>query len=139
MMHESGTGGAPKYGTVAQMPVAGSVTNPLLSDYFSPRSTTDEASVGYYKLTLSSGVVTELAGTNHAGMFSYIFPTTYVNTTGSVVIDVSHILQDFRGLGWEENYIAGNITIGADRHYEGSGTYDGGWNLGKSTIIRKKS
>ena len=29
MMHESGTGGAPKYGVVSQQPVPGNISNPL--------------------------------------------------------------------------------------------------------------
>jgi putative alpha-1,2-mannosidase len=48
MMHESGTGGAPKYGVVSQMPILGNITNPLdnLND---TRRAPDVTSVGYYK------------------------------------------------------------------------------------------
>ena len=142
LMHESGTGGAPKYGTVSQLPVAGSVTNPLTTDYEFPRSVSDTSQVGYYQFSLSTGVVTELAASDHAGMLSYSFPSVASNvaysnttsTTGSVIVDVSHVLGDWRGLGWEEYYLDGNITIADDGHYEGSGTYDGGWNIGKLLI-----
>jgi hypothetical protein len=37
MMHESGTGGAPKYGVVSQMPVVGEVLDPL-ADLAQPRA-----------------------------------------------------------------------------------------------------
>ena len=126
LMHESGTGGAPKYGVVSQMPVAGKVVNPL-ANLALPRATDDMAQVGYYKSQLSSNVVTELAATEHAGLLRYTFP---LGTPASIVIDVSHVLPSFRGLGLGQNYTGGNITIAKDGHYEGSGTYNNGWNLG---------
>ena len=126
LMHESGTGGAPKYGVVSQMPVAAKVVNPL-ANLALPRATDDAAQVGYYKSTLSSNVVTELAATDHAGLLRYTFPS---GMPASVVIDVSHVLPSFRGLGLGQNYTGGNITITKDGHYEGSGTYNNGWNLG---------
>lgn len=126
MMHESGTGGAPKYGTVSQMPVVGGVSNPLV-DLSSPRASADQAQVGYYSTSLSSGIKVELAATNHAGLFSYSFPTAL---QANVVVDVSHVLPSFRGLGLGQNYVRGNITVSNDGHYEGSGTYNNGWNLG---------
>ena len=126
LMHESGTGGAPKYGVVAQMPVLGNVSNPLL-DLSQPRATGDVAQVGYYKSTLSSGVATELAATEHAGILQHTFPS---KALANVVVDVSHVLPSFRGLGLGQNYTGGNITLTEDGHYEGSGTYNNGWNLG---------
>ena len=127
LTHESGTGGAPKYGVVSQMPVAGHVANPLV-DLSMPRGPADSAKVGYYKATLQSGVVTELAATEHAGILQHTFP---LSNLSSVVIDVSHVLPSFRGLGLGQNYTGGNITVTEDGHYEGSGTYNNGWNLGK--------
>ena len=127
LMHESGTGGAPKYGVVAQMPVASTVSNPLV-DLSMPRGSSDLAQVGYYKSTLSSGIITELAATEHAGILQYTFPLT---NSSNIVIDASHVLPSFRGLGLGQNYTGGNITITNDGHYEGSGTYNNGWNLGK--------
>lgn len=126
MMHESGTGGAPKYGTVSQLPVLGDVSNPLV-DLSSPRASGDQAHVGSYSMSLSSGIQVELAATNHAGLLSYSFP---VSSQANVVVDVSHILPSFRGLGLGQNYVRGNITVSDDGHYEGSGTYNNGWNLG---------
>lgn len=40
-----GTGGAPKYGVVAQMPVIGNVENPL-ADWALPRECADTAGLG---------------------------------------------------------------------------------------------
>ena len=126
MMHESGTGGAPKYGVVSQMPVTGSISNPLV-DLSDPRAIPDQAQVGYYFTSLSSGINVELAATDHAAMYSYSFPSA---SASNVVVDVSHVLPSFRGLGLGQNYTHGNISVFGDGHYEGSGTYNNGWNLG---------
>jgi putative alpha-1,2-mannosidase len=128
MMHESGTGGAPKYGVVSQMPVVGTITNPLLNISL-PRSSPDQAQVGYYKSSLKSGVSVELAATEHAGLFQYTFPAS--STLNNIVVDLSHVLPSFRRLNFSQTYVHGNISILPDGHYEGSGTYDGGWNRGK--------
>ena len=67
MLHEHGTGGAPKYGVVNQMPKTGEVTNPL-ENQFDTRASGDEATVGYYKTSLISGITVELGATTKAGM-----------------------------------------------------------------------
>ncbi|KAE8861847.1 hypothetical protein PTNB73_07401 [Pyrenophora teres f. teres] len=131
MMHESGTGGAPKYGVVSQMPVVGEVLNPL-ADLSQPRAVPDQGSVGYYKSSLSNGVTIELSATEHVGLYSYSFPN---GTASSIVIDISHVLPSFRGLGWEQHYAGGNFIIHHDGHYEGSGIYNNGWNLSPDWTI----
>ncbi|KAF2270930.1 glycosyl hydrolase [Lojkania enalia] len=126
LMHESGTGGAPKYGVVSQMPVIGDLPNPLV-DLSQPRASPDEGNIGYYKSSLANGIVIELTATEHAGLYKYSFPS---NSSGpSIVVDVSHVLPSFRGLGWEQHYSYGDFNFFEDGHYEGSGTYDNGWNL----------
>ncbi|KAF2452343.1 putative alpha-1,2-mannosidase [Lineolata rhizophorae] len=132
MMHESGTGGAPKYGVVSQLPFSGDLENPLSTDIFVSRSADDEASVGYYKTSLSSGVVVELSGTEHAGLFTYSFPS---GNTSTLIVDVSHVLPSFRGMGWSQGYAGGNFSYFPDGHYEGSGTYNNGWNLAPDWTI----
>ena len=127
MLHESGTGGAPKYGVVAQQAVVGNISNPL-DDLSVPRAAADQGQVGSYQVSLASGVTVSLAGTNHAGLYQYTFPSSDAN----VVVDVSHVLPSFRGLGLGQNYVEGNISVASDGHYEGSGTYNNGWNLGKT-------
>ncbi|KAE8143025.1 glycosyl hydrolase family 92-domain-containing protein [Aspergillus pseudotamarii] len=124
MMHEQGTGGAPKYGTVSQLPLIGNISNPL-SNKTVARAGTDEASVGYYKAQTSEGTIVELSASAHAGMYQYTFPK---GSTGNVLVDVSHILPSFRGQGLGQGYKGGNITIFPDGHYEGQGVYDNGWN-----------
>ncbi|KAF2840515.1 glycoside hydrolase family 92 protein [Patellaria atrata CBS 101060] len=130
MMHESGTGGAPKYGVVSQLPVAGEIENPL-NDLSASRASPDEGSVGYYKSSLMNGVTAELAGTEHTGAFLY----TFSEGPSSVLVDVSHVLPSYRGMGWNQGYAGGNMTIFDDGHYEGSGTYNNGWNKAPNWTI----
>jgi putative alpha-1,2-mannosidase len=49
LLHESGTGGAPKYGVVSQMPVVGTVNNPLSDAINDTRAAPDYTEIGYYK------------------------------------------------------------------------------------------
>lgn len=123
MMHESGTGGAPKYGVVSQMPAVGAVENPL-KDLGLNRTSNDTASVGYYRSELQGGITVELAATERAGFYQYGFPSG----GGSVVVDVSHVLPSFRGLGWGQGYAGGGFKLTKDG-YEGYGIYNNGWNL----------
>jgi putative alpha-1,2-mannosidase len=124
MMHEQGTGGAPKYGTVSQLPLVGNISDPL-SNITVSRSGTDEGSVGYYKAETGEGVEVELSASSRAGIYRYTFPS---ESQGNVLVDVSHVLPSFRGQGLSQAYEGGNITIFADGHYEGSGVYNNGWN-----------
>ncbi|KAH8821329.1 putative alpha-1,2-mannosidase [Xylogone sp. PMI_703] len=124
MMHESGTGGAPKYGTVSQLPITGTITNPL-SSLTNGRKVPDTGSVGYYHITTVDDIVLELAATSHAGMYQYTFPA---GKTPNVVVDVSHVLPSFRGQGLGQGYAGGEFTLAEDGHYEGYGIYNNGWN-----------
>lgn len=56
MLHESGTGGAVKYGVVAQMPLASLDGVNVLDNltYAQPRVGNDSASPGYYKTNLEN-------------------------------------------------------------------------------------
>lgn len=130
MMHESGTGGAPKYGVVSQMPATGTVDNPLL-DLGQNRSVNDTATVGYYKSSLANGVTVELAATEHAGLYQYSFPP---GNSSSVVVDVSHVLPSFRGLGWGQGYAGGHFSVSGNG-YKGYGIYNNGWNLAPNWTI----
>ncbi|KAK5697580.1 hypothetical protein LTR97_007718 [Elasticomyces elasticus] len=150
MLHESGTGGAPKYGVVSQMPVVGDVANPLI-DLGQNRSVNgelanhpdiwdwltslfaDTAAVGYYKSCLDTGVDIEVAATEHAGMYQYTFPA---GNASSVVVDVSHVLPSFRGLGWGQAYAGGEFSIsGNGSSYQGHGVYNNGWNLAPNWTV----
>lgn len=127
MLHESGTGGAPKYGVVSQMPVVGTVNNPLSDAINDTRAAPDYTEIGYYKASLGSGTVLEMAATNKAGMFQYTFPS--VNKDLNVLVDVSHVLSSYRGQGLEQHFLGGSINVEEDTdaghyYYTGSGTYN---------------
>lgn len=125
MLHESGTGGAPKYGVVSQMPVLGNITNPL-ANHNDTRASPDIAEVGYYQSFLGSGITVELAGTERAGYYRYTFPDT--DSTNNVIVDVSHVLSSYRGQGLQQAYLGGNIEIvdgnSSAGHYQGYGSYN---------------
>jgi putative alpha-1,2-mannosidase len=128
MMHEQGTGGAPKYGTMAQLPLVGDVADPL-SNLTVGRAAPDQGAMGYYQAHTSQNVVVELAATSHAGMYQYTFPAG--SSKNNILVDVSHVLPSFRtgeagGLGQE--YQGGEFSLYPDGHYEASGTYNMGWN-----------
>lgn len=127
MMHESGTGGAPKYGVVSQLPIVGDIENPLLN-YAKPRSAPDEAKLGWYKAHLADDVTVELAASRHSGMIRHSFPAD--SRPKNVLVDVSHFLPSFRGMGIEQHYVEGAIKVHDDGSYTGSGVYNGGWNRG---------
>ena len=128
MLHQSGTGGAPKYGVVSQMPVVGVVKNPLSDAMNDTRAAPDVTEVGYYKASLGSGTVLELGATNKAGMYKYTFPKT--DEPRNILVDVSHVLSSYRGQQLEQRFLGGNITVrregeDPDRfYYTGFGTYD---------------
>lgn len=132
MMHEQGTGGAPKYGTVAQLPLIGNILDPL-TNITVGRAVADQGSVGYYKAQTSQNVVVELAATSRAGIYQYTFPAS--NLTNNILIDVSHVVPSFRGQGLGQGYAGGNFTIMSDGHYEASGVYNNGWNRSPNWII----
>ncbi|KAM0328018.1 hypothetical protein ACHAQA_005419 [Verticillium albo-atrum] len=129
MLHEHGTGGAPKYGVVSQMPIVGDIANPL-AKHTATRKHSDVTEVGYYKSSLSSGVIVELGATDKAGMYKYSFPNN--GKDAKIIVDVSHVLPSYRGQGLGQNYLGGRISIDHENgefiKYTGYGTYDNGWN-----------
>lgn len=127
MMHESGTGGAPKYGVVSQLPLVGALENPLL-DLSVARSKVDQASLGIYRSSLANGVTVELTASQHAGVIRHIYSN--VTEEVHVLVDVSHFLPSYRGQGIEQHYVEGSIEVDTNGTYKGFGVYDGGWNLG---------
>lgn len=115
------------------MPVIGLVSDPL-ADLSQPRAVEDEGGVGWYKSRLANGITVELAASEHAGLYSYTFSNA-TNASSSIVVDVSHVLPSFRGLGWEQHYSGGTFKLLEDGHYEGSGTHNNGWNLSPNWTI----
>lgn len=131
-MHEQGTGGAPKYGTVSQLPLVGNISNPL-SGTTVGRKGVDEAEVGYYRAETQEGVVVELAATNRAGMYRYTFPEGVEGR--NVLVDGSHVLPSFRGQGLSQGYNGGRFEVFEDGHYEAEGIYNNGWNMSPDWTI----
>ncbi|KAI0142109.1 glycosyl hydrolase [Pestalotiopsis sp. NC0098] len=129
MMHESGTGGAPKYGVVSQMPLT-SVDFPvnILDNrtYWQNRTGDDTASVGYYSTLFASGVQVEVSASRHAGILQYTFPA---DGEKHVLVDVSHYLPSEHGGYSVQVFLGGEIEVDGST-YTGHGTYGGGWNEG---------
>ena len=92
MLHESGTGGAPKYGVVPQMPLTSLQGVNVLDNltYMQPRVGNDSASVGYYRTHLQNGVVAEMSASQHAGIMQYTYPATADGKY--ILVDLSHYL-----------------------------------------------
>ncbi|ROW02940.1 hypothetical protein VSDG_01734 [Cytospora chrysosperma] len=128
MMHESGTGGAPKYGIIPQMPLTnlGPPLNVLDNRTYSQRRVVeDTARVGYYSTQLLNGVVVELSGARHSGFIQYSFPAGEKH----ILVDLSHYLPSETGGYTVQEYLGGSLYInGAE--YSGWGTYGAGWNEG---------
>ena len=122
----SGTGGAPKYGVVAQLPMSGDIENPLAPRGVT-RSADDEAELGYYKSSLANGITVELSATHKAGMIRHNFPEN--TTQANVLVDVSHVLNSYRGQGLGQSFLGGGISVETSEsdevvRYTGSGSYD---------------
>ena len=137
MMHESGTGGCPKYGIISQMPLT-SVSAPVNvldnTTYWQRRVGNDTAKVGYFSTTLESGVTVELAAARHAGVMEYTFPVD--GKERHVLVDVSHYLPDENGGDCTQYYVDGEINVSDNgSSYTGYGTYAGGWNMGAPYTI----
>lgn len=130
MLHESGTGGAPKYGLIPQMPLTSLEGVNVLDNltYMQPRVGNDTASVGYYKTNLANGVTAELAASEHAGLFKYSFPSAGGKY---LLVDLSHYLPTQDEPAGEQFYSNAHIDVSQDSTmYSGYGTYRGGWNEG---------
>lgn len=127
MMHESGTGGPPKYGIISQMPLT-TVDAPvnLLDNqtYWQKRVINDTASVGYFSTKLESGVTLSIGGARHSGIMQYDFPSGEQH----VLVDVSHYLPNVGGSNEDQFYNGGMISISeGGKNYTGWGSYGGGF------------
>jgi putative alpha-1,2-mannosidase len=134
MMHESGTGGFPKYGIIPQMPLTtiGPPVNLLDNQtYWQARVGGDIARVGYFKMQLENGVTVELSGARHAGLMQYSF----LSGQKHVLVDVSHYLPPETGGYNNQYYIGGEIHLQENGTYTGYGAYGGGRNEGASMTV----
>jgi putative alpha-1,2-mannosidase len=132
MLHESGTGGAPTYGFVRQMPLSTLENINVLDNftYMQERVELDIASVGYYKTSLANGVSAELSATAHAGIIQYNFTT---GTKRHILVDVSHMLPSSGEAQHSQFYSNGFMARSPDgTKYQGYGVYRGGFSSRKS-------
>lgn len=92
MLHVSGTGGAPKYGVVPQMPLTSLEGVNVLDNltYMQQRVGNDIASVGYYRTHLQNDIVAEMSASQHAGIIQYTYPSS--SRGKYVLVDLSHYL-----------------------------------------------
>jgi hypothetical protein len=120
MMHESGTGGFPKYGIISQMPLA-SIQAPVNvldnQTYWQSRVGDDIARVGYFRTKLENDITIELSGTRHAGIMQYSFE----GSSKHVLVDVSHYLPSETGGYSNQYYAGGEINILPNGSYTGNG------------------
>ncbi|KAK4632119.1 hypothetical protein CLAFUW4_02479 [Fulvia fulva] len=127
MMHESGTGGPPKYGIISQMPLTTMDAPVNILDnttYWQERVGNDSASVGYFKTKLENDVTIQVGGARHSGIMQYDFPAG----DKYVLVDVSHFLSNPGGSNEDQFYDGGEIHIEDDgRQYTGYGSYGGGF------------
>ncbi|KAI8956480.1 glycoside hydrolase family 92 protein [Daldinia sp. FL1419] len=129
MLHESGTGGAPTYGLIPQMPLTSLDGVSLLDNltYMQPRVGPDVAGVGYYKTQLQNGVTAEMSAAMHAGIIKYTYPKS--SDGRYILVDVSHYLPSTGDKG--QFYSNGKIDRSLDgASYSGYGVYRGGWSSG---------
>ncbi|KAI1815686.1 glycoside hydrolase family 92 protein [Poronia punctata] len=130
MMHEHGTGGGPKYGLVAQMPLT-TVEYPVNvldnTTYWQRRVGDDVASVGYYRTRFENGVTVELAGARHAGIARYSFPRR--EEKRHVLVDVSHYIPSLGDGASGQQFLGGEIRVDG-KQYTGYTTTRGGFGLG---------
>ncbi|KAM5450465.1 hypothetical protein McanMca71_006965 [Microsporum canis] len=129
-LHESGTGGAPKYGVISQMPLS-TLEGVNVADnktYSQPRVGKDFASVGYYKTKLQNGITAEMSATDHAGILQYNYPPS---AGKFVLVDLSHYLPTHGEPNANQMYSNGRINLqDGGQRYTGYGIYRGGWNEG---------
>jgi putative alpha-1,2-mannosidase len=130
MMHESGTGGSPKYGVVPQMPLTTLEGVNLMDNmtYMQPRVGNDTANIGLYTTKISNGVQIDMTSSMHAGLLQYTFPSS---SNKYILVDLSHYLPTQDDHMASQFYSNGRIELSdGGSSYSGYGTWRGGWNEG---------
>ncbi|CAK9437354.1 uncharacterized protein LODBEIA_P17320 [Lodderomyces beijingensis] len=121
MMHESGTGGAPQYGVVAQLPFTGDF-NPHVQTNLS-RAHSDSAKVGYYAVNTTNGVDVEFSAGERFGILKYNY---HDGVDAKVLVNVSHHLTAPQRPWWTQYFVNGSIDA-TKSGYHGYTTIKGGW------------
>ncbi|KAG5420416.1 hypothetical protein I9W82_002297 [Candida metapsilosis] len=118
MMHESGTGGAPEYGVVAQLPFSGEFDHS--KQVTLKRVQNDTARVGYYAVN-TTDVDIEFTAGERFGILQY-----YFKRHASILVNVSHHLTAPDRPWWTQKFVNGSIEATTDG-YTGVATFEGGW------------
>ncbi|KAI8931791.1 hypothetical protein NX059_011428 [Plenodomus lindquistii] len=136
LMHVSGTGGGPKYGFPAQMPLTSIDGDTNLLDnrtYWQTRVGDDVAQVGYFRTHFEAGVTVEVSASRHAGLYQYTFPAT---SESHVLVDFSHYLPHPTRSWDSQFYTGGEIEIQPNSSiYTGYTSIAGGWNIGAPATV----
>ncbi|KAH9879915.1 hypothetical protein J1614_001939, partial [Plenodomus biglobosus] len=138
MMHVSGSGGAPSYGLISQMPLLGNLVEINLADnssYAVNRSLALEAAtVGLFETVLENGIGIEITAGNHTGFMRYTFPnvgnyspttmdyrmsggevTDDINDDGNnnvhVLVDLTHVLPAYSAMSYSQKFLRGDLHI----------------------------
>lgn len=130
LLHESGTGGAPTYGVVSQLPmIASSASSVDVTRQISfKRKSPDVAHIGYYKVELDNGVDIEFSSKDRSGLYEYTFPELKDNGKPIIMVNVSQHLHSFGRPWWTQNFRSGQIKVSSDlKSYQGKVTINGGW------------
>ncbi|KAI5954212.1 hypothetical protein KGF54_001987 [Candida jiufengensis] len=122
MMHESGTGGAPEYGVVSQLPFYGDYSNG--EEVTLSRSQPDSAKVGYYAVNTTSKINIELTAGERYGILKYNFNDNFQDS--KVLVNVSHHLTAPNRPWWTQYFVNGSIDA-TTNGYIGQTTIKGGW------------
>ncbi|KAH8722979.1 glycosyl hydrolase family 92-domain-containing protein [Phaeosphaeriaceae sp. PMI808] len=136
LMHESGTGGGPKYGFPAQMPLTSIGGDVNLLDnrtYWQKRVGDDVAKVGYFRTKLEAGITVELSASRHAGLHHYTYASSSDN---HVLVDFSHYLPHPTRSWDSQFYTGGEIEIHPNSSiYTGYTSIAGGWCIGAPVTV----
>lgn len=122
MMHESGTGGAPEYGVVAQLPFTEDFN--YQNQVTLTRTQHDTAKVGYYA-TNTSSVDIEITAGERFGILKYNFHNVS-QYTSKVLVNASHHLTAPDRSWWTQYFVNGSLDATAEG-YTGVSTFKGGW------------
>lgn len=137
MMHESGTGGAPQYGVISQLPFTDeSIDHDVLgsNDEFGlERISNDNAVIGVYSVK-TQHVEFQFTSDERSSMIRYKYDVNNIDNV-RILVNVSHHLGSPGRPWWSQKFVNGSIEIDDDdeneneneNKYTGYTTIKGGW------------
>lgn len=132
MMHESGTGGAPQYGVISQLPFTDeSIDDEVLnsnSEFGLERSNIDNSTIGVYSVS-TKNVNFQFTSDERSAMTRYKYNIEQIENV-RILVNVSHHLGSPGRPWWTQKFVNGSIEISEDSNdnkYTGYTTIKGGW------------